>query len=91
VEAELFIKRLFLVISELRSSAGGTQRQSIVAAALWTNHAKMVDVGANWYRNKFVKVYFDWEHAMFGNPVFSSPGHSQKSNDLFWIRTQLYF
>ena len=29
----------------------------------------MVDVGFNWYLNKFVKVYFDWEHAMFGSPV----------------------
>jgi phosphate-selective porin OprO/OprP len=58
---------------------------------LWTNHAKLVDVGCNWYLNKFVKVYFDWEHAMFGSPVFSNTGHSQKSNDVFWIRTQLYF
>jgi phosphate-selective porin OprO/OprP len=29
---------------------------------LWTNHAKMLDIGANWYLNQFVKVYFDWEH-----------------------------
>jgi phosphate-selective porin OprO/OprP len=58
---------------------------------LWTNHAKLVDVGANWYLNQFVKVYFDWEHAIFGSPVFSNTGSFQKSNDLFWIRTQVYF
>ena len=58
---------------------------------LWTNRAQMVDVGANWYLNKFVKVYFDWEHAIFGNPVFSSPGDFQSSNDMFWVRTQIYF
>ena len=32
---------------------------------------QMIDVGVNWYLNKFVKIYFDWEHAIFGNP--SSP------------------
>jgi phosphate-selective porin OprO/OprP len=58
---------------------------------LWTNHAQLVDVGANWYLNQFVKVYFDWEHAIFGDPVFSSSGRFRKSNDLFWVRTQVYF
>jgi phosphate-selective porin OprO/OprP len=58
---------------------------------LWTNQARLVDVGMNWYLNKFVKVYFDWEHAMFASPVFSSSGHPQTSNDLFWVRTQIYF
>jgi phosphate-selective porin OprO/OprP len=58
---------------------------------LWTNHAKLIDVGANWYLNQFVKIQFDWEHAMFGSPVFSNTGASQNASDLFWIRTQLYF
>ena len=35
---------------------------------LWTNEAQMVDLGFNWNLNKFLKVYFDWEHAMFGSP-----------------------
>ena len=38
---------------------------------LWTNRARMVDLGFNCDLNKFVKVYFDWEHAMFGSPVFA--------------------
>jgi phosphate-selective porin OprO and OprP len=58
---------------------------------LWTNEAQMVDVGSNWYLNKFLKVYFDWEHAMFGNPVFTNTDHFQKSNDLYWLRLQAYF
>jgi phosphate-selective porin OprO/OprP len=58
---------------------------------LWTNEAKLVDVGLNWYLNKFVKVYFDWERAIFANPVTSGNGHSVTSNDLFWVRTQIYF
>jgi phosphate-selective porin OprO and OprP len=41
--------------------------------------------------NKFVKVYFNWEHAMFGSPGFSNNGPAQTSNDLFWIRPQVYF
>ena len=41
---------------------------------LWTNRAQLIDVGCNWYLNKFVKVYFDWEHAIFASPVFSSSG-----------------
>jgi hypothetical protein len=57
----------------------------------WTNHAKLVDVGANCFLNQFLKVYFDWEHAFFDRPVFSSSGRFRKSNDLFWVRTQLFF
>lgn len=52
---------------------------------LWTNHAKMVDVGANWYLNQFVKVYFDWEHVLFGSPVTSTSGAFRNSSDLFWV------
>jgi phosphate-selective porin OprO/OprP len=58
---------------------------------LWSNHAKKVDAGLNWYMNQFVKVYFDWEHAFFGNPVLSTNGGFRDSNDLFWLRVQLFF
>jgi len=58
---------------------------------LWTNRAQLVDVGCNWYLNKFVKVYLGWEHAIFANPVVFSPGRSQTSSDLLWMRTQIYF
>jgi phosphate-selective porin OprO/OprP len=58
---------------------------------LWTNEAQMVDAGFNWYLNKFLKVYFDWEHAIFGNPVFYNTGRFQRTNDLYWLRLQAYF
>lgn len=58
---------------------------------LWTNEARLVDVGLNWYLNKFVKIYFDWEHAMFASPVVSNGGRPQTSSDLYWLRTQVYF
>lgn len=65
--------------------------QGLADPNLWTRNASMVDVGFNWYMNKFVKIYFDWEHAMFGNPVYFAPGRFQKTSDLYWIRFQLYF
>jgi phosphate-selective porin OprO/OprP len=58
---------------------------------LWTRDVDMVDVGANWYLNQFLKVYFDWEHPIFGTPVSSTGGHLRRSDDLFWVRTQVYF
>ena len=59
---------------------------------LWTDRADMVDAGLNWYLNKWVKVYFDWEHAMFAQPVAYRPGPSlQKTSDLFWLRLQILF
>jgi phosphate-selective porin OprO/OprP len=59
--------------------------------ARWSNAADLVDVGLNWYLNKYVKVLFDWEHSTFDRPVFSSSSGPQTSNDMFWMRTQLYF
>ena len=59
---------------------------------LWTNQVSMVDVGVNWYINHYVKVMFDWEHAMFGQPVMYRPGPGlQSTSDLFWMRMLFYF
>ena len=58
---------------------------------LWTNQVSMVNVGLNWYLNKFVKIYFDWEHAMYASPVLYSPGHFMTMNDLFWARLQFHY
>ena len=40
----------------------------------WTDHVQLTDVGFNWYLNKWTKIYFDWQHAMFASPVVLSPG-----------------
>ena len=58
---------------------------------LWADRAYLLDVGVNWYLNRFVKVYFDWEYAIFGQPVYYSPGHFSKTNSLFWLRLQAWF
>ncbi len=58
---------------------------------LWSNSLYTTDVGFNWSWNQYVKVYFTWEHAVFGSPVNFAPGRSQLTSDLFLIRWQLFF
>ncbi len=58
---------------------------------LWSNNLYTTDAGINWYPNQYVKIYFDWEHAVFGNPVQYNATARQKTSDLFLIRFQLYF
>ena len=41
---------------------------------LWTNHVWTTDIGLNWYFNFYTRIYLDWQHAMFGNPVSVAPG-----------------
>ncbi len=58
---------------------------------LWTDHVATTDLGVNWYMNEFVKIYFDWQHAEFGQAVSYRPGGWSKTSDLFWIRGQIYY
>ena len=58
---------------------------------IWSNSVTMTDVGMNWHLTQYVKMYFDWEHAVFGEPVQFAPNRLQKTSDLFMVRLQLYF
>lgn len=58
---------------------------------LWTRDAQTLDVGFNWYWTQYVKAYIGWQHALFGNPVFLEPGRYQLTNDMYWLRFQIYF
>lgn len=58
---------------------------------LWTNNLYTVDSGFNWYINQYIKVNFDWQHAVFGNNVQYNATAQQKTSDLFLLRFQLYF
>jgi hypothetical protein len=40
---------------------------------------------------KLVGVTFDWDHAIFGNPMLYNTDRFQKSNDLYWLQLQVYF
>lgn len=59
----------------------------------WTNNAGITDIGFNWYLNRFVRMTFDWQHSMYASPVLLNKQKDLRSttNDLFWIRCQLYF
>ena len=59
----------------------------------WTNNAAITDIGFNWYLNSFVRMTFDWQHSMYASPVLLNKQKDLRSttNDLFWVRCQLYF
>ena len=57
----------------------------------WTNRLYTVDLGVNWYLNAYTKIVFEWEHAVFGDPVLFAPGRRQLTSDLLWARFQVYF
>jgi len=58
---------------------------------LWANRVTAVDVGGNWHMTQYIKFMFEWEHAMFNQPVSYAPGKSQSTSDLFLARIQLFF
>lgn len=60
---------------------------------LWSNSAMVTDTGFNWYLNRYIKFYFDWQHSEYGTPVLLNAGQNKLSrhDDLYWIRCQLYF
>jgi phosphate-selective porin OprO/OprP len=59
---------------------------------LWTNRLYTIDLGVNWYLSAYTKLVFEWEHAVFGQPVLYAPGpRLQLTSDLLWARFQVYF
>jgi len=59
----------------------------------WTNKAAITDIGFNWYLNRYVRVTFDWQHAMYATPVLLNEAKDLRSrtNNLYWLRCQLCF
>jgi phosphate-selective porin OprO/OprP len=57
----------------------------------WANRASTTDTGINWYWNHYVRMYFDWQHAFYNQPVFMSDNKFTRHNDLYWFRTQIFF
>ncbi len=56
-----------------------------------SNAATVLDLGVNWYLNRYVRIFLDWQHAEFGSPVSLGPGKFVRSTNLFWLRTQMYY
>ena len=57
----------------------------------WVHFTSAIDTGLNWYLNFYTKIYFDWQHAVFGDPVVNRPKGKELTSDLFWLRFQLFF
>ncbi len=70
--------------------------QNVFAADLadpeqWANGVDATDVGLNWYPNRFLRLTLDWQHAMFNRPVQPAGAPVVNSQDLYWLRFQLYY
>lgn len=67
--------------------------EGLADAQHWAKDVGMVDLGMNWYPNRWVKFYLTWQHAMFGSPVLVNEAKNTygRSSDLFWVRCQVYF
>lgn len=59
----------------------------------WTNNIGITDIGCNWYLSQYVRVTLDWQHSFYATPVLLNEQADlrSKSNDLYWLRCQLYF
>jgi len=59
----------------------------------WARRVSLIDIGWNWYPNEFVKLYLDWQVALFGSPVLidePTDRHVGQSHTL-WARAQISF
>jgi len=66
--------------------------QGLADPADWSRSASTIDLGWNWYPNRYVKFYFDWQASLFDSPVLvdSETGKRDRRSDLFWIRAQVF-
>ncbi len=57
------------------------------------NRLYMTDVGVTWHMNQYVKMFFDWNHVGYNNPVtLNTQNHKMGiQNDTLWWRLQLFF
>lgn len=58
---------------------------------LWSDRVGATDIGFNWYLNFYTRIYLDWQHAVFANPVVMGPGKFAASTDMIWLRFQVFF
>ena len=55
------------------------------------NGLYLTDAGFNWHMTQYLKLYFEWEHAVFNQPVLYNVGKRQSTSDMFLVRFQLFF
>ncbi len=57
----------------------------IANSAIFANVVGATDTGVNWYFNPYIKVTFEWQHAMFNNPISltgAAGGNLTKTQDI---------
>ena len=37
------------------------------------------------------RLFLDWQHAEFGNPVVMAPSKFSSTTDIYWVRFQIFF
>jgi phosphate-selective porin OprO/OprP len=58
----------------------------------WSHTAWTTNVGFNWYLNRYIRFHLNWQHAEFGSPVlYALPDRRQITNQMLWLRCQIYF
>lgn len=57
----------------------------------YANRANTVDAGMNWYMNQWIRIVFEWQRSMFNRPVDFGGGKIANTNDLYWMRFQLFY
>ena len=83
---ELFSRFAFM------SLGGDVFTAGLANPAISSNRANVLDNGVNWYLNHYVKLTFDWQYSAYGNPVLlTAAGRNTSFNNLFWVRTQVFF
>jgi phosphate-selective porin OprO/OprP len=58
---------------------------------LWANRVWQTHVGINWHLTQYFKLYIDWNHSEFNQPIIFAPNHREKTANLFLVRFQLFF
>ena len=53
---------------------GEVFNEGLANPVFWTNRVTTLDLGLNWYLNKYVKIYFDWQRSQYSSPVQHKPG-----------------
>ena len=53
--------------------------------------ATVLDMGMNWYVNRYLRVFGDWQYSRFSSPVAIGTTQRTSHENLFWLRAQLYY
>ncbi len=53
----------------------------------------MVDIGVNWYPNRYIKLYLDWQVSLDDTPVLIEAAICERvrQNHTLWARMQVFF